>query len=597
MAQTNFPISDSTVAMLQSAAALPFRSTNAFDPNDIASQSLARIEQQYNLEHSLMMRCVANMRNAWLAMDGILQSDHPQAVADRICSGVNAGSQSGFHFAPAAVGSSVSHTEAQRTSELNLQIDSLNSRIQDLQGQLAASALSMSPLSLHPTNDGHGAQEAVHLSSPAPSSSRVAIVDPNDTSFLKCTSAVVNGLKRCDTNFLRQVFERHKDSAGSLPASNLVLALTEADAPVIPESEAAAAETIFRFDCDSTGLMKFGEFERAINLSDELALYFQEKRQPLLADALRALVGRGCDQLLRVSQLSLTDMHAASTAVRDSISWQTETLFEELHRSFAAQFEIQAQMTADANKFNVVKMACGGIEDFHEGLTGRVGMPHLKFMDAMRQEHCEKVGCDTSFTTGNYKITTTPKQEWLYIAGDESGQQVACPDMGHGRRIVLISELMKLKLSVDAKLTEVEMLAIVLYTGPMFQVSQQCMKLWAAAVYYINYALGVQLHFAPLSCRQIQIVRRWRQPLCHHYFRARICGAEDFEMYSHPRRHVAVPRVGRADRSPRQVSRGRRAGAQWLFGLGHDEHVQRTRRGSRLQRGEAAAAEGDGYGD
>ena len=45
--------------------------------------------------------------------------------------------------------------------------------------------------------------------------------------------------------------------------------------------------------------------------------------------------------------------------------------------------------------------------------------------------------------------------------------------MGHGRQIVAISELMKLKLAIDAKLTEVEMLAIVLYTGPMFQVSQR----------------------------------------------------------------------------------------------------------------------------
>jgi hypothetical protein len=167
-------------------------------------------------------------------------------------------------------------------------------------------------------------------------------------------------------------------------------------------------------------------------------------------------------------------MHAASAAVCAILPEEAKSLHEELQRSFAAQFEIQAQMEADAGKFNVVKMACGGIVDFHSGLTGRVGMPHLKFKDAMRQEHCEKAGCNTSFTTGNYKITTTPKQEWLYIAGDETGQLVPCPDMGHGRRIVRISELMQLKLAIDAKLTEVEMLAVVLYTGPMFQVSQQC---------------------------------------------------------------------------------------------------------------------------
>jgi hypothetical protein len=166
-------------------------------------------------------------------------------------------------------------------------------------------------------------------------------------------------------------------------------------------------------------------------------------------------------------------MRAACSAVCVCLPEQALVLHEELQRSFAAQFEMQAQMDADPGKFNaVIKMACGGVDDFHHGLTGRVGMPHLKFKDAMRQEHCQKAGCNTSFTTGNYKITTTPNQEWLYIAGDETGQQIACPHMGHGRRILPMSELMKLKLAMDAKLTEVEVLAIVLYTGPMFQVSQ-----------------------------------------------------------------------------------------------------------------------------
>jgi hypothetical protein len=272
------------------------------------------------------------------------------------------------------------------------------------------------------------------------------------------------------------VFDRHKDGTGSLSASNLTAALTEADAPVIPDSVAAAAAAIARFDSNGNGVMEFGEFERAASLPDELQLYFQEKRQPALADALRGLVGRDSDQLLRVSKLSPGEMQAASAAVCASVAEQAASLHEELQRSFAAQFEIQAQMEADAGKFNVVKMACGGVEDFHSGLTGRVGMPHLKFKDAMRQEHCERAGCNTQFTTGNYKITTTPRQEWLYIAGDETGQQVACADMDHDRRIVRISELMKLKLAIDAQLTEVEILAIVLYTGPMFQVSQQSVR-------------------------------------------------------------------------------------------------------------------------
>ena len=75
-------------------------------------------------------------------------------------------------------------------------------------------------------------------------------------------------------------------------------------------------------------------------------------------------------------------------------------------------------------------------------------MPHLDFKREMMREHCERAGCDTEFTTGNYKITTTPKKEWLYVAGDENGQRVSCPAefMNHGRVIVALEELKQLEL-------------------------------------------------------------------------------------------------------------------------------------------------------
>jgi hypothetical protein len=370
---------------------------------------------------------------------------------------------------------------ADRVRELESQNRALNSRIQDLEAQLAiaASSLSQSSLDVAPIRSTASSVKVQSIISATGGSAANATV-------VKCRAAVSAGIRRCDQQFLRDVFDRHKDSTGRLPVSEFTAALIELDAPSVPDSEAAAAAAFARFDSSGNGLMNFGDFERAVNLPDDLALYFREKLQPGLADALRAVVGRGSDQLLRVSQLSPEDMLAASAAVSASVAEHAVSLHTELQHSFAARFEFQALMEADAGKFNVVKMACGGAEDFHSGLTGRVGMPHLKFKDTMRQEHCEKVGCNMPFTTGNYKITTTPRQEWLYIAGDETGQQVACTDMGHDRRIVRIGELMKLKLAKDAQLTEIEMLAIVLYTGPMFQVSQR-VRAWAPAGVFMTF--------------------------------------------------------------------------------------------------------------
>jgi hypothetical protein len=83
----------------------------------------------------------------------------------------------------------------------------------------------------------------------------------------------------------------------------------------------------------------------------------------------------------------------------------------------------------------------------------------------MCAEHTTRGGSSFTFTTGNYKITTQPIREWLYVVGDEKGVRLECPDMGHARQIKTIDELMKKPLARKAKLTEEEIIAVVLYTG------------------------------------------------------------------------------------------------------------------------------------
>ncbi len=60
----------------------------------------------------------------------------------------------------------------------------------------------------------------------------------------------------------------------------------------------------------------------------------------------------------------------------------------------------------------------------------------------------------SAFTTGNYKIKTTPEREWLQIVGDENFVRAAVPadDMKHGRVITGMSELLQRPLAVKAGL-------------------------------------------------------------------------------------------------------------------------------------------------
>jgi hypothetical protein len=97
------------------------------------------------------------------------------------------------------------------------------------------------------------------------------------------------------------------------------------------------------------------------------------------------------------------------------------------------------------------------------------GSPNLDFETSMRAEHCTKEGCTFSFTTGNYHITTTPQSEWAYVVGDKQGNRVSCPDMGSGRRVPSLEELKQLPLAIKSNLTRPEIIAVVLYTGPMVQ--------------------------------------------------------------------------------------------------------------------------------
>ena len=126
-----------------------------------------------------------------------------------------------------------------------------------------------------------GSKTSMRLDKPSP---------PNNSyskSLLKCKTAVSNASKRRGVSFLKCVFDQHsrkEDATSGLSVGTLAQALVDADAPIIPDSEADAAALISRFDANCNGLMDFGEFVRAVNAPDELALFFQEKRLPALAE-------------------------------------------------------------------------------------------------------------------------------------------------------------------------------------------------------------------------------------------------------------------------------------------------------------------------
>jgi hypothetical protein len=88
-----------------------------------------------------------------------------------------------------------------------------------------------------------------------------------------------------------------------------------------------------------------------------------------------------------------------------------------------------------------------------------------KFLEAMEDEHCSRGGSNFEFRTLNYKcIKSYPRKEWDIVM-----KRIPCPDQDKNvnRRIPDIKELLNLPLALRAKLQISEVIAVVLYTGPM----------------------------------------------------------------------------------------------------------------------------------
>jgi hypothetical protein len=116
----------------------------------------------------------------------------------------------------------------------------------------------------------------------------------------------------------------------------------------------------------------------------------------------------------------------------------------------------------------------------------------------MREEHCDKTGCEDEFVSSNYGVRTTPRKEYLIVTGKHT-----CPDedmMDKKRRKVRvvrgIEELKGLKLVRKAGLTEDEVIAVV---WPL-----PCL---GGGFLSLSVALALLCFASPLHCPCIALLR------------------------------------------------------------------------------------------
>jgi hypothetical protein len=134
-------------------------------------------------------------------------------------------------------------------------------------------------------------------------------------------------------------------------------------------------------------------FVRVAQLPDELEMLLQEQGLgvsaapahiasrfvalnvglQLLAPALRACLSSSDSQLKCFSNVSEAALLAAVDASVESLKQQLLRTHRELKDVVRAKVELEESLKNGSEKYSIRKMATGSIDDFHKGLSDRIG--------------------------------------------------------------------------------------------------------------------------------------------------------------------------------------------------------------------------------
>jgi hypothetical protein len=143
---------------------------------------------------------------------------------------------------------------------------------------------------------------------------------------------------------------------------------------------------------------------------------------------------------------------------------------------------LHSKFTQDPN-FKGVRGKFAADELFAAGIDGIVGPLDVQFIRAMYNEHCLNAEASKQFSAWNagHEIKTTPEREWLFVVGRDGLDKIswtfdverAEPVVGvgmmvEGRNAEKLAALLQFPEVQRSDVTVAEIVALRLYTGPMY---------------------------------------------------------------------------------------------------------------------------------
>ena len=289
------------------------------------------------------------------------------------------------------------------------------------------------------------------------------------------------------------------------------------------KTDAEVDELYEELDLDCNGRIDFAEFCRAVKSPCAIEKWLSGLPfARVLARRVRVdLTGRDAKATAKdnpyavISHLTCEHLDEAVDAFVPEIKRLLRYRLERMQACFKdADKTRSAHPEQGQNKFGFFKLkqgeSVGGIADFNLGVEARIGNPQSNLRKGMEDEHCAKrdwIEKDRTFKTTNYAVKTCSEDEWNVVVNNAKPKTTV-----KKRRVRPIHDLMSSeetkqvvgpvacgtcseckacegqdmspqKCLNNNELTEEEVIAVALYTGPMFMLYNAALRQAPAHIY------------------------------------------------------------------------------------------------------------------
>ena len=176
--------------------------------------------------------------------------------------------------------------------------------------------------------------------------------------------------KQTEEKFVKEVFEKRKDRlSGKIHRGALQAAMIDLGM-ILPSQN---VEDFFKeMDFNNDGMLEWVEFQQLVTKPTEIEQWASQLR---IARLLASCFPPNVNNLREVCQLGCDELEEVLGAFAEGMGRLLRGALDQLRQGYQALDQRTKEGASGiGKKFVTFKLACGSVEDFHKGMSERIGM-------------------------------------------------------------------------------------------------------------------------------------------------------------------------------------------------------------------------------